>query len=142
MATTERFLNETGVAFLVEQLLNDMDTAVNSAITTTINEQSTNATVPGTLALYNFVRGLVGNISTASFVIVPDGQNRPVITDSNKFYLWREEATSPWGVYLYFNGDWHFLTELDVRLDDFWAKAELVPLTNAQILAILNAARA
>ena len=137
----ERFLNETGVSFLVGRLLEEMDVAVNAAIVTTIDGQATNETIPGTLAVYNFVRSLVGSVTGASFAVVPDGQPLPATSDSNRFYLWRSQAANPWGVYLHFNGTWHFLAELDMRLDDFWSKAELVPLTNAQILAIVSAAR-
>ena len=141
MATQERFLNETGVTLFVEQMFNQMDATVSSAIVTTISDQSTNTTVPGTLAIYNFVRTLIGNISTASFVIVLDGQELPTNSDTNKFYLWRNTTSDPWGVYLFFEEKWHFLTELNIQMEDFWAKSELVALTNAQIMAIINAAR-
>lgn len=148
MAAIERFLNEDGTARLLELLLPYIDTQIETAdipIVTTLNDEATNTTVPGTLAVYNFVRGLVANAITGTFIVIPDGTALPATpstANQNKIHLWREETTDHWGVYVFYGGSWKFLTDFDLRLEDYWAKDELVPLTPAQVTTIFNEALA
>jgi len=111
---TERFLNEAGVQELSRLLVNLMGSKIDGAL---------------------------ADISTVSFVVIADGSplpTAPATENEGKFHLWRAATTDKWGVYAYYSG-WKFLTDFDIDLDLYWAKAELTPMTNAQILAAFTA---
>lgn len=82
-------------------------------------------------AIANAISGITG----ISFEIV---QTLPATGDAGKIYLLSNSGTSPniYDEYIYINNSWEKIGTTDVDLTGYWSKAELVTITNSEIMIL------
>lgn len=139
MASTRYFLDADGLKFLAAQLVGKMDLKINSRMVTLIDEESTNDEIPSAQAVYDLLQESLSKISGVDFEVVEDlpGEGEPGIIylikadpedgESNVYVQW-----------VYVGESWINLGTSEIDLDNYWSKDELEPITNGDILGILE----
>jgi len=128
MAT--RFLEENGLIYLVGKIVDLIDDEIMAKIVADVNVTSTNQQIPGAKAVYDFVTQSVSNLERVRLETVT---TLPATPQTNVIYLIKQGATSTYKMHAWISGAWADLGTTDIDLSDYWAKADLVALTNAEI---------
>jgi len=138
MSQKHSFIPESTLIFLINALVAMIKQVPQVNITTTVNENSTNQQVPGAAAVYNFVVSKVAAAVTGSIKRVDE---LPRVGDPMVLYFVRGNDNK-YSMYFWDSDgdDWIALGEMEINLDDFWSKEELVPMTSARVQEILDAA--
>ena len=141
MANKYTRLDDNGLLFLLQQIKAKIDAmidAITVTIDTTISASSTNANVPGSKAVYDFVTKAIADVSGFHAEIVLE---LPGTGKTNILYLVaKTEAASGDGYdeYLYINGAWERVGSTDIDLSDYVQASEMHAITNTEITAIVN----
>ena len=139
MATPRFFLDETGLKFFAEQLINQMNLKVNEKIITLIDEESTNAEIPSAKAVYDMLQTALAGISGIDFEVVED---LPEPGESGIIYLVKaepeNEESNIYVQWVYVGEKWINLGTSEIDLTGYWSKDELEPISNSAILDLLN----
>ena len=134
MATT-RFLAEDGLIYLVGKIADLIDDEILAKIVSDIDNASTNQEIAGAKAVYDFVTGTIGSMERVRLSIVTA---LPATGETNIIYLIRQGTTSTYNMYAWISGTWADLGTTDIDLSNYWAKADLVALTNTEIDEIFD----
>jgi len=130
----EKFLNQDGLQYFTERLVALIEQKTQINIVGTIDENSTNQQIPGAKAVYDLLTSMVANITTIRMVVVP---SLPANGEANVFYLIQVDDDT-YRQYIYVDGQWFDLGTTEIDLSGYWAKDELVALTNAEIQGIID----
>ena len=137
MANKYTRLDDNGLLFLLQQLKAKIDASAVT-IDTTISAASTNANVPGSKAVYDFVTKAIADISGFHAEIVSE---LPATGKTNILYLVaKTEAASGNGYdeYLYINNAWELIGNTNIDLSGYVQASEMHAITNSEITAIVN----
>ena len=137
MATTYTRLDDNGLLFLLQQIKAKID-ALLVTIDTTISADSTNANVPGSKAVYDFVTNAIADISGFHAEIV---SKLPETGKTNILYLVAKSSAASgdgYDEYLYINGAWERVGSTDIDLSGYVQASEMHAITNTEITAIVN----
>lgn len=137
MANKYTRLDNNGLLFLLQQIKAKIDASAVS-IVTTISADSTNANVPGSKAVYDFVTNAIAGISGFHAEIVSE---LPETGKTNILYLVaKTEAASGDGYdeYLYINGAFERVGSTDIDLSGYVKATEMHAITNTEITDIVN----
>ena len=129
-----KFLDNDGLQYLVERLIEIIEQKKQVDIVTTLDENSTNQQVPGALAVYELVLDMLKDVSTLHMEVVG---TLPVEGESNIIYL-VEKAGGGYTLHVYAGDQWRGVGDFDVDLADYWAKNELVAMTNTEIQEVID----
>ena len=136
------FIDREGLLFLLTQLYQDINAKSTVTISTDINSSSTNDTVAGTKAVYDFVTAALADVARFSAVIV---ESLPTTGDTNKLYLVAKTsggtADNGYDEYLFINGKWEKIGSTDIDLSEYLKKSDIHILTNSEIAEIISEAR-
>jgi hypothetical protein len=133
------FLDETGLKFLVTQLMGKMDLKISSRMVTLINDESTHDDIPSAKSVYDTLIEGLSNITGVSFQVV---ETLPETGDAGVIYLIKDEpeneSSSVYVQWVYVGEAWINLGSSEVDLENYWSKDELEPLSNSDIQEILD----
>ena len=135
-----KFINADGLTYLVTQLVAMMEQeaqdATQGAIVTTIDNNSTNQQIPGAKAVYDLLVASLAGIDKLTAQVVT---TLPATGKTNVIYLIETAADSHiYQQHMYIGSNWSELGTTEIDLDGYWAKNELVALTNAEIQTIID----
>ena len=128
-ANIERFLDKDATQFLIS-LINDFvgqKTQLN--IVTTINEDSTNQQIPGAQAVFTAITAALAGVGALHYEVVT---SLPATGESNVIYL-VEIAADKYSMHIFNGGVWRNIGTSDIDLSQYWARADLVAMTNADV---------
>ena len=135
-------IDKEGLLFLLTQLYQDINAKSSVTVSTEINSSSTNDTVAGAKAVYDYVTAALAGITHFSAVIV---ENLPDTGDTNKLYLVAKTSggTSDDGYdeYLYIGGKWEKIGSTSIDLSGYLKKDDIHILTNSEITEIITSAK-
>ena len=137
MANKYTRLDDNGLLFLLQQLKAKID-ALAVAIDSTITADSTNANVPGSKAVYDFVTKAIADISVFDVRVTT---HLPDVGRANVLYLLAKstaESGDGYDEYLYINGAWERVGSTDIDLSGYVQASEMHAITNSEITAIVN----
>ena len=137
MANKYTRLDDNGLLFLLQQIKAKID-ALLVTIDTTISADSTNANVPGSKAVYDFVTKAIADISGFHAEIVSE---LPASGQSNILYLVAKSSAASgdgYDEYLYINGAWERVGSTDIDLSGYVQAADMHAITNTEISDIIN----
>ena len=133
------FLDDTGLRFLAEQLMNKMDLKINSRIVTVIDDQSTHDDIPSAKAVYDTLIAELQSITGIDFQVVTV---LPATGEAGIIYLMNADpgnaSSNVYVQWVYVGGQWLNLGTSEMDLDGYWSKDELEPISNGDILEILD----
>lgn len=135
-------IDKEGLLFLLTQLYQDINAKSSVTISTEITSGSTNDTVAGSKAVYDYVTAALADTTRFSAVIV---ENLPETGDTNKLYLVAKTSggTSDDGYdeYLYIGGKWEKIGSTNIDLSGYLKKDDIHVLTNSEITEIITSAK-
>lgn len=134
-------IDKEGLLFLLTQLYLDINAKSEITISTDINSSSTNDTVAGAKAVYDYVTSALADIERFTAVIV---SVLPESGETNKMYLVPKTAgTSDDGYdeYLFIDSKWEKIGTTNIDLSGYLKKDDIHILTNSEITAIITAAK-
>ena len=137
MANTYTRLDDNGLLFLLQQLKTKIDASVIT-IDTTISADSTNANVPGSKAVYDFVTKAIADVSGFHAEIVSE---LPETGKTNILYLVAKTSAASgdgYDEYLYINGAWERVGSTDIDFSGYVQASEMHAITNTEISDIIN----
>lgn len=133
MASKRYFLDETGLKFLANELIKKMDLKINSRLVTLMTEESTNDEFPSAKAVYDAIGDALGSTVGVKFSVVDE---LPEEGESGTIYLIKNgDVYVQW---VYVGDNWLELGSTEVNLEGYWSEDTLEPITNADILDILE----
>ena len=131
-----KYLNPDGLTYLIPKLLEKAEEATQTAIVTTIDNASTNLQIPGAKAVYDLLVASLAGIDKLTAQVVT---TLPATGETNVIYLIETAAGSHiYQQHMYIGSNWSELGTTEIDLDGYWAKDELVALTNAEIQTIID----
>ena len=137
MANTYTRLDDNGLLFLLQQIKAKIDASAVT-IDTTISADSTNANVPGSKAVYDFVTNAIAGISGFHAEIVAE---LPATGKTNILYLVAKTSAASgdgYDEYLYINGAFERVGSTDIDLSGYVQASEMHAITNTEITDIVN----
>ena len=137
MANTYTRLDDNGLLFLLQQIKAKIDASAVT-IDTTISADSTNANVPGSKAVYDFVTNAIAGISGFHAEIVSE---LPATGKTNILYLVAKTSAASgdgYDEYLYINGAFERVGSTDIDLSGYVQASEMHAITNTEITDIVN----
>ena len=137
MANKYTRLDDNGLLFLLQQIKAKIDASAVT-IDTAISADSTNANVPGSKAVYDFVTKAIADISGFHAEIVSE---LPASGQSNILYLVAKSSAASgdgYDEYLYINGAWERVGSTDIDLSGYVQAADMHAITNTEISDIIN----
>ena len=129
-----KFLDKDGLQYLAERLIEIIEQKQQVDIVTTLDENSTNQQVPGALAVYELVLDMLKDVSTLHMEVV---DTLPATGESNTIYL-LEKSGGGYTLHVYSGDQWRGIGDFDVDLSDYWAKDELIAMTNTEIQEVID----
>jgi len=130
----QKFLGMDGTDFLVKLILDVIDQETQVNIVSAINEQSTNQEIAGARAVYDFVRAVVSALTHLAKRVV---QELPNTGEDNILYLVPVRAGT-YKQWMYIDDTWVDFGDTEIDLTGYWAKEDLVPITNTEIREIFT----
>lgn len=137
MANKYTRLDDNGLLFLLQQIKAKIDASAVT-IDTTISADSTNANVPGSKAVYDFVTKAIANIKKFHAEI---HETLPEVGDESVLYLIpksKSESGNIYDEYMYINGAWESFDGTNIDLSGYVQASEMHAITNTEITAIVN----
>lgn len=135
-------IDKEGLLFLLTQLYQDINAKSSITISTEITSGSTNDTVAGSKAVYDYVTAALADITHFSAVIV---ESLPDTGDTNKLYLVAKAsggtADDGYDEYLYISGKWEKIGSTNLDLSGYLKKDDIHILTNSEITEIITSAK-
>ena len=135
-------IDKEGLLFLRTQLYQDINAKSSITISTEITSGSTNDTVAGSKAVYDYVTAALADITHFSAVIV---ESLPDTGDTNKLYLVAKAsggtADDGYYEYLYISGKWEKIGSTNIDLSGYLKKDDIHVLTNSEITEIITSAK-
>lgn len=135
-----KYLDDNGLLYVLQDLLNRLGAKQDTiTISEVINSTSTNATVAGTKAVYDYVTAAIAGVTGISAQIVT---TLPAVGQNNVIYL-VAKATSgtnnAYDEYMWISSSWEMIGTTDVELSGYlkttdiadWAKSETKPTYTA-----------
>lgn len=138
--SNKKVLDTQGLLFLLNQLKDIVENAINSSITDELTENSPNDKVPNAAAVYQFVKDSIANMTHLNFKKVTE---LPAVGEPGIIYLVNKDSeTVPddatYTMYIYFEEEWTELGETKLNLSNYWNKDELDVISNEEIEEILQ----
>ena len=120
------FITSTDVPTLTSELTNDSG-FIDNTVNNLVNYYTSTNTYTKTE-----VDNLIGSITGIEFEIV---QTLPATGDAGAIYLVPNSGSAPniYDEYIYANNAWEKIGTTDIDLSAYWAKADLVAITTAEI---------
>ena len=137
MANKYTRLDDNGLLFLLQQIKAKIDASAVT-IDSTITADSTNANVPGSKAVYDFVTNAIAGISGFHAEIVSE---LPATGKTNILYLVAKSTAASgdgYDEYLYINGAFERVGSTDIDLSGYVKASEMHAITNTEITDIVN----
>jgi hypothetical protein len=130
----KKFLDDDGLTYLMGQIKAMIDQAKQVDLITTIDEDSTNQQIPGAKAVYDLLTAALEGITSVRMEVV---DALPATGESNVIYL-LEVDEDTYSLHIYSGGQWYDTGTTEINLSDYWAKEDLVALTNTEIQEIID----
>jgi len=135
------FISEDGWIFIAPIIQAAIEAANKVTISTTIDENSTNQTVAATATVRDFVNSRIAASLTTGATKV---DTLPPTGTPGTLYLLRhvnnvngEDVISfTMHVWDIIEEEWIDLGAYEINMDNFWAKDELLPMSNARLLEV------
>jgi hypothetical protein len=108
----------------------------STAITTILNNTSTDAQVASAKAVYDFVNAALSGVSGGGLTMEVVTE-LPTTGDAGKIYLIKDDADT-YIQHIYSGGQWWDLGGIAPNLADYWSKTELTVATDAEVQAIID----
>jgi len=134
MATNKKFLDDAGLQYLVERLVELVEQKTQINIVSDIDDASTNQEIAGAKAVYDLLTSALQGITSLSMEVVT---SLPSTGESNIIYLVKADADT-YTQYIYTGDQWFDLGVTEVNLSNYWLKDDLEPLTNTEIQTIID----
>jgi len=134
------FLNKDGLQYLVERLVARLVELIEQKnqinIIAAIDENSTNQEIPGAKAVYDLLTdALAGLVHLRARVV----DTLPSAGEANIIYLVKVANTAnTYTQHMYIDNNWIDLGPTTIDLTNYWAKDDLVALTNTEIQAVID----
>jgi hypothetical protein len=128
------YLDKDGLEFLIRQIRAMIEQATRINVIAEISEDSTNQQIPGAKAVHDFLTAALEGIVRLRKEVV---KMLPATGETNIIYLVKADEDT-YTQYMYIDGNWFDLGTTDVDLSGYWAKEDLVAMTNAEIQAIID----
>ena len=134
-----KYLNEVGLEYLVEKLLDNVGEQIEDAeITpvTTITSTSTHTEIPSAKAVYDTLVSQLAGITKLTAQVVT---TLPGTGETNVIYLIETApSSSVYNMFMWIAGSYASLGDTTIDLSGYWAKADLVALSNLEIQTIID----
>jgi hypothetical protein len=129
-----QFLDKDGLVYLLARINEMIEQAKQVDIIAEIDENSTNQQIPGAKAVYDLLtEGLEGIVRLQQKVV----ETLPPTGESNIIYLLKVDGNT-YSLHIYTDGQWFDTGTTEVNLSDYWAKDDLVALTNDEIQEVID----
>lgn len=131
-----KYLDNNGLLYVLTDILNKLKAKQDVlTISEVISSDSTNQTVPGAKAVYDYVSSAVASMTGLSAQIVTE---LPTVGQNNVLYLIAKASAAEsdaYDEYMWINGGWELIGTTAVDLSGYlkasdisdWAKAEIKP---------------
>ena len=126
----QNFVNIELLGQAIERTLNRAETDVDTRISPTLDENSTNDTLAGSKTIYDFVTAVAAALNHVRMTIVAA---LPATGETNIIYLIRQGDTSVYKMHAWIDDKWAYLGETSIDLTNYWSKTELQPATTADL---------
>ena len=133
---TKKAIDKDGLIYLLNWLVGEIEQKTQLNISTGIDDTSTNQQIAGAQAVYELVQSALSGLVTLEMTVVED---LPTEGEPLTIYLLKiSEDPELYSQNVFIDDKWMSLGSTEVDLSNYWAKDELVFLTNDEIQEIID----